>query len=47
MIGTRRVPDLLFGSMKPAIPVPGALDVDQVVVEVDVAPVEGLEFAEA
>ena len=27
--------------------VPAALDVDEVVVEVDVVPVEGLEFAEA
>ena len=46
MIGTRRLPERLFGATKPAVAVPAAFDVDQVVVEVDVVPLERLEFAE-
>jgi hypothetical protein len=33
--------------MKPAVSVPASFEVDEVVVEVDVSPVEGLEFSES
>ena len=45
--GTRRVPDLLFGSINPACSLPGVFDLDEALVEVDVLPGEGAQFAEA
>jgi hypothetical protein len=41
------VPALLLGVTKPVVAVPAALNMDEVGSEVDVVPVEGLEFSEA
>ncbi len=45
-MGTRRLPERLLGCDEACVAVPASVDVDEVVGEVDVVPVEGLEFAE-